>query len=58
MVCVWLQDRHHQVGIGHEKVLALSGSAQACISGHLVLGSVFFTLSGVAAVEIAWDHWH
>jgi hypothetical protein len=25
---------------------------------HAILGSVLFALGGVAAVEIAWDHWH
>jgi hypothetical protein len=25
---------------------------------YLVLGSVFFVLGGVAALEIVWNHWH
>jgi hypothetical protein len=36
--------------------LSLSCAGVAWILGHLVLGSVFFALGVVAAVEIVWDH--
>jgi hypothetical protein len=38
--------------------LSLSCAGVAWISDHPVLASVFLVLGGVAAVEIAWDHWH
>jgi hypothetical protein len=38
--------------------LSLFCAVVAWISGYFVLGCVFFALGGVAALEIAWDHWH
>jgi hypothetical protein len=38
--------------------LSLFCAAVAWISDYSVLGSVFFAFGGVAAIEIAWDHWH
>jgi len=38
--------------------LSLFCAGVAWISGNFVLGSVFFVLGGVAALEIVWNHWH
>ena len=38
--------------------LSLFCAGVAWILDHLVLGSVFFVLGGVAALEIVWNHWH
>jgi hypothetical protein len=38
--------------------LSVFCAAVAWISDYSVLGSVFFAFGGVAAIEIAWDHWH
>jgi hypothetical protein len=38
--------------------LSLFCAVVAWISGYFGLGCVFIALGGVAALEIAWDHWH
>jgi len=38
--------------------LSLFRAGVAWVLDHLVLGSVFFVLGGVAALEIVWNHWH
>jgi hypothetical protein len=38
--------------------LSLFCTGIAWIWGHVILGSVFFALGGVAALGIAQKHWH
>jgi hypothetical protein len=37
--------------------LSLFCGGVAWISGYFVLGCIFIALGGVAALQIAWDHW-